>query len=144
MTLEEILSEWDKDAVIDRLDLTAASLDIPKLHAKYYRTYIKERARLVHLNGEYKQTRLDKYEFYIDGPHSETPSDWELPAKGRIIKADVERYLDADKHLLDMERKVELQKEKVKFLESILYTLNTRNYVIKNAIDMIKFEAGER
>ncbi len=144
MKLEELMKEWEDDANINRLDLTGASLDVPKLHAKYFRIYMGERARLIQWMNDLKVMKLEKYEFYVDGPHSESDPSWELPAKGRILKADVERYLDGDKHLIDLASRVELQKEKIKFLESIISSLNFRPNTIKNAIEMIKFEAGER
>jgi hypothetical protein len=142
MKLEELIKEWEVDGKLNRIDLIGDSLNTPKLHAKYWRIYMGERAKLIVWMNEFKALRLEKYEFYTQGPHSETPEGWELPASGKIIKADVERYLDSDKHLLDLGQKVDLQKEKIKMLESILHHLNTRNFIIKNAIEMIKFESG--
>ena len=142
MNITDLLQEWDKDTKIDRLDLTHASLETPKLHAKYYRIFLGEKAKLIRWMNELKVLKLEMHEFMVDGPHSETPADWELPAKGRIIKSDSEQYVEAEKHVITLQEKVDLQKEKMKFLESIIYNLNTRNFVIKNAIEMIKFESG--
>ena len=142
MTLQELIAEWEEDSKLTRTDLAGDSLNTPKLHAKYWRTYIGEKAKLIAWMNELKVLKLDKYEFYLDGPSSETPSDWELPAKGCIIKADVDRYMDADKHLVVLASKVDLQKEKIKMIEAIIYALGTRNFIIKNAIDMIRFESG--
>lgn len=142
MTLEELLNEWEQDAPIKRTDITSEALNSPKLHSKYYRIYMGERARLIGWMNQLKQLKFNKFEFYTEGPNSETPSGWALPAKGRVLKADVDRYLDADKDLLDLTQKVDLQKEKVKMIESIISSISFRNNSIKNAIEMIKFESG--
>jgi hypothetical protein len=142
MNLKDLMDEWDKDTVIDRTDLTTASLNTPKLHAKYFRIYMGERAKLIRWTNELAVLKKDKFEFLTDGPHSETPDSWELPPKGKIIRADADRYVDTDKQIIELAERVDLQKEKMKFLDSIIYAINTRNYVIKNAIDVIKFESG--
>lgn len=144
MNLTQLIEEWQNDAEINRLDLIGASLEIPNLHAKYWRLYMQERAKLIAWMGELKTLKMDKYEFYVEGPNSETPSEWEFPARGKILKADVERYLDADKHIITLAQRVDLQKEKIKMIEGIIYHINFRSNSIKNAIEMIKFEAGER
>lgn len=144
MNIQELIEEWSKDAIINRLDLVTASLDTPKLHAKYYRIYMGEKARLIQWTNDLKELKLEKHEFLTDGPHSESPPGWQLPAKGKIIKADSERYVEADKLVIALSQRIDLQKEKAKMLESIIYSINTRNFVIRNAQDMIKFESGER
>jgi hypothetical protein len=142
LNLHEILAEWETDNQIERTELISASLNTPKHHAKYSRIYVGEKVRLFGLLNDLKILKRDKYEHYVDGPHSETPPEWYVPEKGRIIKADVERYLDSDKELLELGLRVDMQREKVALLESILRAISTRNFIIKNAQEMIKFENG--
>ena len=142
MTLQELIDEWDQDSQLNRTEIVSESLNTPRLHAKYFRIYVGEKAKLIQWMNDFKVLKLDKYEFYVDGPSTETPSEWKLPAKGCIIKQDVEKYMDADADLIKLGQRIDLQKEKIKMIEAIIYALGTRNFIIKNAIDMIKFESG--
>lgn len=145
MKLEDIQKEWENDAPINQLDLVGESLRIPKLHEKYYKIFIGEIARLTQMQHILKTMELGKFELYTEGPHSEVPQEWknrEGAAKGRIMKTAVQPYLDADVDLIDMRMKLALQKEKANFVESIIKGLRDRQFTIKNAIDMMKFQSG--
>jgi hypothetical protein len=144
MKLEDILAEWDKDSQLDRTKLDNASLDIAKLHAKYIRIVSNERLLLLKYESEYKQLKFDKFEFYADGPSEETPKEWlELfPARGKIIKTEVPRYLEVDRDIIALTLKVGLQKEKIEVLKSIIDIISHLGFQIKNAIEWMKFMNG--
>lgn len=143
MNFESLFSEWEKDADIDKTDLANEALKIPKLHHKYYRLLVTEKSRLKKLESEYKKLRLEKTEFFTQGHDDETRTKgWKLPAKGIIIKSDIPMYLDADQDLIDVSLQIGIQQEKVEFLESIIKTLNNRGYIIKTAVEFIRFTMG--
>jgi hypothetical protein len=66
---------------------------------------------------------------------------WE-PFSLKVLKSDLHIYLDSDKDLMAFQLKLEMQKEKIDFLENIIKSLNTRGYQIKSAIDWEKFKVG--
>lgn len=66
---------------------------------------------------------------------------FELDIKSRN-KEDLNRFLDSDNDLMEMQEKIEYQKEKINYLETIVKTLSNRGYLIKNAIDWKKFTMG--
>jgi hypothetical protein len=71
MTLDDILTEWHKDAIINDTDLDSlsqANSDIPKLHAKYLRIYTQENLSYKSLEKEFSKLKLEKTLFYQDGP----------------------------------------------------------------------------
>lgn len=143
MKLEEIHDLWESDSKIDKTVLAGESLKIPQLHHKYYKIYSNERLVLKKLNSEYKQLKLAKFEFLTQGPNEETDEKgWELPAMGRVLKADVQNYIEADKDIINLSLKIGLQEEKVEFLESIIRSLNSRGYNIHTALEFIKFTSG--
>ncbi len=143
MKLDEITSLWEQDSKIDKTELADESLKIPQLHHKYYKIYSNEKLILRKLNTEYKQLRLQKFEFYTQGPNEETEDKgWVLPAIGRILKADVAQYIEADNDLIQLSLKIGIQEEKIEFLESIIKTLNNRGYNIHTALEFIKFMNG--
>lgn len=143
MKLESIFELWDVDSKINREDLSDESLRISTLHSKYHKIYTQERLTLRKYEHELKQLKLDKYEFYTQGPTKETmEKGWQLPPVGKVIRSDVDKYMDADRDIIELSLKVGVQHEKIELLESILKTIHNRGFQIKNAIDWIKFTSG--
>jgi hypothetical protein len=143
MKIEEIFSEWKNDSDIDRTELGDEALKIPKIHHKYYQIYIHEKLILRSYESEMRQLKLDKYEFFTQGPNEDTKDKgWKLPPKGMILKSDIPLYMDADKEIVSLSLKIGYQQEKVDLLDSIIRSLNSRGYNIKAAIDWQKFTMG--
>ena len=143
MTLEEIFELWEVDARIEIPKLSEASLDTTRLHHKYYSIFSRERLLLRKLESDMKVLRLEKTEFYVDGPTQEQlDRGWLLPPKGRILKSDASNYIDADSDIISLNLKIAYQQEKINLLESIIRFLQNRGFQIKNAIDFEKFKVG--
>jgi hypothetical protein len=142
MKLEDIIQQWEQDVKIDRTELDAESIKIPSLHNKYYKIYIKEKIQLKAEEQDYKLYYKLKHEYYT-GKLSKQDLDengWE-PFQF-VLKNDLSIYLEADKDLSEKLLKLQVQKEKVQFLEDIIKTLNGRGFLIKNAVDFIRFTSG--
>lgn len=143
MKLEDIYQLWREDSIINREELGDESLRISKLHQKYHEIFTNERLTLRGYEAKLKELKLDKYEFYTQGPTQETmDKGWALPPVGRILKAEVSHYLDADKDIIEMNLKIGLQQEKIELLNSIIKSLMNRNFQIKNAIDFMRWQSG--
>lgn len=143
MKIEDILDYWNTDSNIDRTEIGGAALDIPKLHHKYYKILINERMILKKYETDFKKLKLDKYEFFTQGPSEETKSKgWKLPPKGMILKTDIPVYIDADQDIIDINLKIALQQEKVNLLEDIIKSINNRNFILRVALDWQKFING--
>jgi hypothetical protein len=143
MKLDEIYAEWDKDSKIDTTDLGNESIKIPQLHNKYFKVYTSEKLLLRKYEAEMRELKLEKYEFYTQGPTKETQEKgWSLPAKGLILKSDIPMYMDGDKQLIELSLKIGYQQEKIELLESIIKSLVNRGFQIKSAIDWHKFTMG--
>lgn len=143
MKLEKIYEMWEADSVIPRDQIDYVSLETSKLHSKYHQIYTNERLLLRKLESEFKVLEVDKHEFLTMGPTTETQArGWKLPPQGRIIKQEVQRYLDADPDLIALSLRIGLQQEKVQLLDSIIKNLQGRSYNIRNAIEYLKWSQG--
>lgn len=143
MTLDEVLNEWDKDAVIDRTELGNAALDGSRLHAKWLRIRSHEKLRLAKLLEEGKQLKRDKHEFYTQGPTKETQErGWELPAMGRVTNTLAPMYMDADKQTVEHNLRVAYQREIVDAVELIFVALKGRGFDIGRKLDELKLRMG--
>lgn len=143
MKLEEIQNLWDIDSQIDRTELGDESLRIVKLHAKYFKIFSQERLLLRKMESDLKELYRDKYEWYNGNSSQELLKErgWE-PNPLKILRTDVGMYISADSEMRNASLRVEMQNEKVLFLESIIKSLSTLGYNIKNAIEWSRFQNG--
>jgi hypothetical protein len=143
MKLEDILSKWEEDCKLDKTELGDEAILIPKLHHKYWQIYLAEKLHLRQLEEEFNRLKLDKYEFYTQGPNEETvKKGWKLPAKGMILKSDLPMYMNADDDIVKISLRIGTQQEKIGLLDSIIKSIGNRNFIIRIALDDIKFKNG--
>jgi len=143
MKIEDIYTEWDSDSRIDRSELGEEVLKIPKLHHKYFKIFTHERLILRKYEAELKQLKLAKHEFLTMGPTEETHAKgWQLPPQGKILRSDVNNYIEADQEVINLTLKIGIQLEKIELLESIIKSLTNRGFNIKAAIEWEKFKVG--
>jgi len=143
MKLEEIQQLWNHDSKIDRTELGEESLRISQLHSKYFNLFSTERLKLRTLENEFKRYYKAKFEYYNGVMSEEDLKSWEWePFALRVLKTELNIYLDGDKDLIKARQTIETQKEKVEFLESIIKNLPARGYQINAAIAWEKFKVG--
>lgn len=144
MKLDEILESWKNDCKIDNTDLANESLKSAALHAKYYEMYSREKLHLSKTEHEYRQLLKTKTEYYRGRLSSQELQQygWQEFEFKLVNKDDWETYLNADQDLIKILLKVSLQKEKVDTLQDIIRAIHSRPYIIKNAIEFLKFSSG--
>jgi len=150
MELSKIQEHWDKDSQLDQTEnansISKASGDTSVLHAKYFRILSDERLRLRQFEIQVKERTALLWKYYsrmpLDNDEMEQLNIDPIENEKRILKEQIRYFIDADKELLKLQTKIEYQKEKVDFLESILKMLNNRTFQIKNIIEWKKFIAG--
>ena len=147
MKLRDIQTMWQKDCQIEDTKLDLELLKLPNLHSKYLGIYNDE--SLTKKKFFYDKKRLLKYKtIWYAGKMSEEELEehgWEQ-FKVKLIKGyepKIETYLNGDEDLIESDQRLEYQKIKVEFLESIIKSLNTRGYNIKSAIDFLRFTMGQ-
>lgn len=140
MKLDEIQQEIEKDAAISNTNLDTESLRIPLLHSKYYNIFIGELKVLRGVEAEYKKLKKERQQYYLGQADDETYK--AEPLQLKVLRQDLELYLDADPKLNELKNKFEMQKMKTEMVEAFIKTLNTRNFLIKNALDFLKFKNG--
>ena len=144
MTLDEILSAWATDAVIDTSEAGLASARIPELHQKYLKILSAERTQYRKLATRLDELIVIKTEYYTGSLDEETLREkgW-APFRLRLLKSDVDKYLKGDSDYIELTLKKALQEEKVDVLESILKTIGQRTFHIKNFIEFERFKNGQ-
>jgi len=143
MKLDQIRAMAERDINIDKTELGDESARIPQLHNKYLNMFHDERLVLSKMSVDYKILRKNKWEWMTGKMSQETLDSlkWE-PFQTRIMRQDLDLYLDADSELNEAESRLTLQKEKVEYLEALLKGISQRHWVIRNAIEWRKFTQG--
>ena len=143
MDIEEIQSLWSADSKIDDLELDLESLRIPQLHSKYMNILNAENRVLYRMTQTQKMLEQDKWEYYTGKMCKEDLEErgWE-PYDPKVLRADVPKHIEADKDVVRHLIKIADQKEKVTLLRSIIESVNSRSFIINNAIRWKQFTNG--
>ena len=143
MKFEDIQKSWTSDCSIDDSELAKESVRIPQLHNKYLILYSNEKLRFKEIKFLFLGLVKRKRDYYSGRMTVEEleAADWE-PFQYKLLKADVQEYIDADENVIESKKLLALQEEKVNYLESIVKGLSNRGYLIKNAIDWKRFTEG--
>ena len=141
MNLDDIQSMWEKDSQIDKDNLHDESLKIPALHAKYHELFNNILLLRKRAEQQRKNIRHERYEFFSGKADPEVYVETPFPKKIRD-KDTMQKYLDADENMKNINLKIDYYETQISYLESILKQINNRTYQIKNAIEWNKFIAG--
>lgn len=143
MNIERIKEMVEADLKIDGTELGDESIRIPQLHGKYLNIFHDENLMLRKFEADYRTLRRQKWEYYNGKMSQEdlTALGWE-PFGHRILRQDLDVYMDSDQDIVKLVSKIELQRAKVDYLDSILKGINNRQWVIRNAIEWKKFLSG--
>jgi hypothetical protein len=60
----------------------------------------------------------------------------------KLLKTDVDKYLESDNELQKLKQKVDYIQTTVDFLDRTIRQISNRGFTIKNAIDWRKFTSG--
>ena len=143
MKMDELRDHAARDMTFDGTELDRESLRVPQLHNKYLNFLMDERLTSKALQHEYDKLRRTKWEYYTGKMSHEQLRElgWQ-PFALRILKQDVELYMNSDTDLLAIRAKIEVQNEKVEYLESLIKSIMNRHWAIRSAIDWRKFTNG--
>ena len=144
MNMESILDEWHKDSPIDETELAKESSNIPRLHAKWLRIFIAEKAVWRKKQAELFKAKKTITEFY----NGELDVD-ELKTLGRDqfykkmkTKEEMQLYLDSDDLIVGKRASRDAQSDKVDYVERVLKDINNRNWTIKTMLEWNRFTSG--
>jgi len=141
---DDINEMWAKDAPIDETNLIGESKRIPQLHSKYYSMYYEEALRVKKLKADLAELKRDKMEYYGGSMAEEDLRErgWK-PFQLKVLRNDLDKYIVSDKDIIKLSLKIDYHTERANYLEDIIKTIHSRNFVIKSMIDVMKFQSGD-
>ena len=140
MNLEELQELVDKDLKINDTELDLEALKTPQLHNKFMKYLTKFKLMLSRAETEYNILKKEKWEYYTGKSPAEVYA--LKPFDLKILKTDIDKYLDSDEELQKQKQKVDYLQTTVDFLDRTIRQISNRGFLIKDAIDWRKFTSG--
>ena len=140
MDLEQLQEQVDKDLKINDTELDLESLKTPQLHNQYMKHLTKYKLMLSRAETEYSILKREKWEYYTGKSDASVYA--EKPFDLKILRTDIDKYLDSDIDLQKQKQKVDYLSTTVDFLDRTIRQIGNRGFTIKNAIDWRKFTSG--
>ena len=140
MDLEQLQDLAEKDLKINDTELDLESLKTPQLHNKYLKHLNNFKLLLSKANVDYYKMKKDKWEYYTGNAPQHVYA--EKPFNLKILKTDIDKYMESDDELVKLKSKVEYIQTVIDFLDRVIKQISNRGFQIKNAIDWRKFTSG--
>lgn len=143
MDIQTIKTELEQDLKINDAELDTESLRIPKIHSKYLNILHDEKMVLQSLRMKKRIMLREKWEYYTGKMDAETLKQKGLePFNLKILKQDLDLYIDSDQDILQLDSKLIAQQEKVDYLQDTIKAINNMQWHIRDAIAWRKFING--
>lgn len=144
MKIDEIKDMWEEDTIIDETRLAKESLKSPQLHSKYLNLLIDSKIRVAAYKHDLARKQLLKARYWrgeLTKAELEE-NNWPQWQYNKPLKSELENMLDADDDCIKIKNKIEYFEIMIQQLDSIMGSIKSRSFDIKNAIDFVKFQAG--
>ena len=140
MTFDELQQLAEKDLKINDTELDLESLKTPQLHNKYMKFHNQYTNLLKKAEQDRDRLLREKWEYYTG---KADPSVYQAkPFNLKILKQDVDKYLDSDVDIQRAKHKVDYLQTTTDFLDRTIRQISNRTFTIKNAIEWRKFTSG--
>ena len=141
MLLSNLQIFAEKDLKLNRNDLALESLRTPEIHNVWMKYLSIEKLSLYNLENKYNILYKKRWDFYLGNATAEEYA--ENPFSKKVIRGDINIYINADIEICKLLLKVKLAEEKVNFILETIKQINGRNWHIGNAIKWKTFINGE-
>jgi hypothetical protein len=113
---------------------------IPNIHGQLLNIRSSESLLLRKLEMELAVLRKERWKFYSGKAEPKQYKEEEFDLK--VLRGDMDIFMDADAKVQDLLSKIAVQKEKVFALDEALKQINQRGYHLKTMVDFQRLMAG--
>lgn len=140
MKLEEVKEAIIKALEIDAHHLDRSAVETPVRYGQLLTIRSAENMELKRLNILFAEKENEKRLYYSGKADPAVYK--EKPLDVRVLKAEIQRYLDADKELQEIALLIGIQQEKIDLITDALKGVLQKTFHIKAAIDYQKMQNG--
>ena len=141
MTLEELQKEAREDLVIlDQERLDQESYKNQNIKPKWLEYRTKYDQLLIMSRADHQKMYREKWEYY--GGKSDAKVYVAKPFDLRVLKTDLQMYINSDEEILALQGKISYYESIIKYIDGVIKSIDNRGWDIRNATEWKKFEAG--
>ena len=131
--LSELAAEAKRDLDIDDTfeNLHQESYKNQRIRPKWNEYKAKYKLLIFQLKADHRRLYLDKWDYYAGKSDPKTYS--EKPFDMKVLKTDLDMYINADEETIESEKKIEYYKTILGLIEDTLKSIEQRGWDIKNA-----------
>lgn len=141
--LEQLITEWEKDAEIDRTEPAREIIRIPILHNKYNKYLMLHNLAVKRTIIELAGIRKLKWLYYNGKLSQQELADLGLEPFPFTLKSDLGVYMEADDDMAKMNRKKAYHEEASNFCQNVMKELNNRTWQLKEFMAWERFVSGQ-
>jgi hypothetical protein len=145
MNLQDLQKEWTKDAPINKLDLDNETSHIPSLHAKYINILSSIRKDILKAEKVFLKLRRFMTKYYKG-----TATKEELTLHGvdqyqgkSPLKTELDALLEHDEDMMIARSAIEELIICKDYTESVMKSIHSRTYDIKNILAWLTYSSGQ-
>ena len=144
ITLKELQDMWQEDCKVDELNLGQESTRIPELHSKYLNHLSTLRLQCRRSQSELFKMRRLKWKYYRGELDRKELNErcWDQYLGNAPLNNQMNEFLDTDEDVIKLTDKLEYLNTCLTLCESVMKSISSRSFDIKNAIEWTKFTNG--
>lgn len=142
--IEDVLTEWKIDAIVDESKITEEIIRVPILHSKYLDYYVYFRKKLAAAESKRNKLGWQKRKYWRGEMDASdlAKHGWSQWNGLKPSSAELNQLLEFDQDMNDLNRVVSEYKAAVAGCEYIMNQLKGREYALKTLVDYMRFTAG--
>ena len=143
--LDQLVEQWEQDAIIDKSNISGEILRTPNLFAKYLRILASWKQKRTALKLKYTELVEFKTRYYSGECSLE-----ELQARGnvpqwqgvKLLKSQLQNQIELDSEVAVLQSKIEMADAIVATCEQILTSIKSRDFLLNTYTKYQVFLAG--
>lgn len=145
VNIDNLMSEWSNDSIIDSSSIEKETLKISSLHSKYLNIMSYHRHCVRKLETDYKILKDVKSDYYNGRLSYDELKErnWE-PLQNKYTNREIEEKMQGDINLNKLLLKKVSHEEIVSYCEYVLKSLNSRTWDLKNYVEYLKYTNPNR
>jgi len=143
ISFENVKKMWEKDSIINSLDLDHESLRIPNVLMRYLDILSEYKMTLAKTKHDFSRLYAKKF-LFLTGKMTDEEAlqlGWVYDGN-KILRQDIDKYLPGDEDIIKAKSKIEYYEIVISHVEEIIKSINKREWEIRNAIEWRKFTNG--
>lgn len=140
--IDELISEWEKDAQVDTTNPGGEMIRIPVVHSKYNKYLSLHKLAKARREAEFDKLRKLKWMYYNGKLSQQELNDLGWDPFPFTLKSDVNVYMDADDDIIKAKSTLSFHDECISFCTYVMKELNNRTWQMKEFMAWERFERG--